>query len=136
MADNLTTLQRSVCMASNRGSDTSPELVVRKLLHSAGYRYRLHDRGLPGCPDLVLPSRGKVILVHGCFWHRHRCKKGRSTPKTRPAFWSNKLDGNKARDAKNRRKLRRLGWDVLTIWECQTRDVDKLKERLVRFLGK
>ena len=134
MADHLEQTARSALMSRIRGKDTSPEVFVRRLVYALGYRYRLHDRDLPGCPDLVFPSGRKLILVHGCFWHRHRCKKGRSTPKTRPAFWIKKLEGNKTRDAANHRKLRRLGWDVLTVWECQIRDADKLKERLVRFL--
>ena len=116
--------------------DTKPEHLVRSLIHRLGYRYRLHVRKLPGCPDLVFPSRRKVIFVHGCFWHRHHCRKGQSTPKTRAPFWKEKLESNKDRDAKRRRKLRRLGWSVLTVWECQTAPTktDRLTQRLCRFL--
>ena len=136
MADVLTREQRSFNMSRIRGKDTKPEMVVRKLVHSLGYRYRLHVRALPGCPDLVFPSRQKAIFVHGCFWHRHHCKRGSPKPKTRKGFWEKKLAGNKARDARHRRELRRLGWKVLTIWECQIspRHIKKLAEKIVSFM--
>jgi len=136
MTDQFTAGKRSAIMRAIRGKDTKPEHAVRSLIHRLGYRYRLHVRELPGCPDLVFPSRRKVVFVHGCFWHRHGCRKGRSTPKTRARFWRNKLDSNKDRDAKHRRKLRRLGWSVLTVWECQTtpKKTDRLAERVCRFL--
>ncbi len=123
-------------MRAIRGKDTKPEHAVRSLIHRLGYRYRLHVRELPGCPDLVFPSRRKVIFVHGCFWHRHHCRKGRSTPTTRARFWKEKLESNKSRDVKHRRKLRRLGWSVLTIWECQIapKKADQLAQRVRRFL--
>jgi len=121
-------------MSRIRGKDTKPEMIVRRLVHAAGYRYRLHRRDLPGCPDLVFPGRGKVIFVHGCFWHRHRCRYGRSMPSTRKAFWKRKLEANRARDRKNRRALRRQGWDVFVVWECQTKRPDWLLPRLVNFL--
>ena len=119
MVDTLTPQQRSQQMALVRSQDTKPEWFVRSLLHQQGYRYRLHSRDLPGSPDLVFRSRNKVIFVHGCFWHRHNCKMGNRLPKTRVEFWEQKLSDNKRRDARNRRKLRRLGWDLFVIWECQ-----------------
>lgn len=132
--DTLTPEQRSERMARVRGKDTRPEMIVRRLLHGMGYRYRLHVRDLPGTPDIVFPSRGKIIFVHGCFWHRHRCKNGQRLPKSRRAFWRAKLEGNKARDARTRRKLRRLGWDVLVVWECQLKNIERLERRLRMFL--
>ena len=135
MGDNLTPAQRTHCMSQIKGKDTRPEMLVRRLIHRGGYRYRLHSRHLSGRPDLVFPSRRKVIFVHGCFWHRHRCRKGRSLPSTRKAFWRKKLEGNKIRDQSNRRALRRQGWDVLVVWECQTKDLERLVEKLVSFLG-
>lgn len=134
MGDNLTRDQRAHCMSQVKGKDTRPEIIVRELVHRLGYRYRLHQKDLPGRPDLVFPSREKVIFVHGCFWHRHRCRKGRSMPATRKSFWQDKLNGNRARDQSNRRALRRQGWDVLVIWECQTQDIERLSAKLVNFL--
>jgi len=123
-------------MSAIRGKDTKPEMVVRRMLHALGYRYRLHDRSLPGSPDLVFRSRGKVIFVHGCFWHRHNCKLGRPKPKTHSNFWENKLAANKARDLKHRRQLRTAGWTVFIVWECQTsyKKLDSLAHRLIGFL--
>lgn len=135
MADVLTPEQRSYCMSRIRGKDTKPELIVRKLVHALGYRFRLHVNDLPGRPDLVFRNRHKVIFVHGCFWHRHNCRYGRVQPKTRAAFWRKKLAGNKKRDARNRRDLRQQGWTVLVVWECQTRRLEWLAERLERFLS-
>ena len=136
MVDVLTKEQRRLCMSRIRSKDTEPELVVRRISHALGYRYRLHRRDLPGCPDLVFPGRQKIVFVHGCFWHRHNCRKGRSIPSTRREFWKAKLEGNKVRDARNRRVLRRLGWKVLVAWECQTKPakLDKLADRIVKFL--
>ena len=135
MVDVLTAEQRRHCMSRIRGRDTKPELAVRRLVHGMGYRYRLHDGRLPGKPDLVFPSRRKVILVHGCFWHRHRCRLGQVMPATRREFWKAKLAGNKARDARNRRRLRRAGWQILVVWECQIKRSDELVNRLNVFLG-
>src|SRR5437016_10732119 len=107
-------------MSRIRSKDTKPELLVRRLIHTLGYRYRLHRRDLPGVPDLVFPSRRAVIFVHGCFWHRHkRCKGGARAPKSRLKYWKPKLEGNSVRDARNRKSLLRNGWRVLVIWECQ-----------------
>jgi DNA mismatch endonuclease (patch repair protein) len=134
MADVLTQAQRKFCMSQIHGKHTKPELLVRRLVHSMGYRYRLHDRTLPGSPDLVFRSLQKLIFVHGCFWHRHRCKFGKPMPATRQNFWKTKLLQNKSRDQNTQRKLRRNGWDVLVIWECQTSDTDNLVIRLNNFL--
>lgn len=132
--DTLTPRQRSARMALVRGRDTKPELLVRRLVHRLGYRYRLHRRDLPGTPDLVFAGRSKVIFVHGCFWHRHEgCVLAR-LPKSRRGFWVPKLTANAERDARNARALRRLGWRVLTVWECQARDTPRLENRIRRFL--
>ena len=133
MADVLTTRQRSFNMSRIRGKDTSPEMTVRKLLSGMGYRYRLHVRRLPGCPDIVLPRLNALIFVHGCFWHMHRCRFGRVTPQTNRAFWQKKRLGNVERDKRNRRRLRKE-WSVLTVWECETRDDVRLSEKLQGFL--
>src|SRR5439155_2290711 len=111
---------RSWNMSRIRGKDTKPELLVRSALHAMGYRFRVHCRTLPGCPDLVLPKHRLIILVHGCFWHRHRNCQFAYTPKSRRAFWGRKFARNLERDAEVRRMLRRLGWRVIVIWECQT----------------
>ncbi len=134
MADVLTPKQRRYCMSRIRGKDTKPELRVRSLVHSLGYRYRLHVRTLPGSPDLVFASRRKVVFVHGCFWHCHNCRYGKVEPQTRARFWESKLERNRERDQQNVRRLRRGQWDVLVVWECQTRNADRLGKRLVRFL--
>ena len=132
MTDVLTKSQRSYCMSRISGKNTGPELEVRRLLHSKGYRYRLHVRNLPGCPDLVFKARRAVILVNGCFWHRHRCGAGSKLPRTRPGFWRTKLAANKRRDVATERALRSRGWRVLTVWECQLRRWSQ--ERLARHL--
>lgn len=132
--DSLTPAERSARMALVQSKNTKPELLVRRLVYAMGYRYRLHRRDLPGTPDLVFAGRSKVIFVHGCFWHRHaRCALAR-LPKTRGDFWLPKLTANAERDARNARALRRLGWGVLTIWECQLGDTTKLANRIGRFL--
>ncbi|MCJ2069321.1 very short patch repair endonuclease [Methylobacterium sp. J-030] len=133
--DRLSPTDRSRLMGNVRGKDTTPEMRVRKLAHALGYRFRLHRRDLRGSPDLVFPSRRKAIFVHGCFWHRHPgCRKA-STPKTRIEFWQAKFARNVERDARNERELRAAGWDVLTIWECETRDPEILSSTLRTFLG-
>lgn len=121
-------------MAAIRGKHTKPEMVVRRLVHGLGYRYRLHVRTLPGTPDMVFPARHKIIEVKGCFWHMHSCSESH-VPSRRRGFWAAKLARNKARDARTRRALRRMGWDVLTVWECQTRDALRLQARLQTFLA-
>ena len=135
MADVHTARQRSFNMSRIRGKDTKPELIVRSVVHQMGFRFRLHRRDLPGTPDLVLPRHNKVIFVHGCYWHMHRCRYGRVIPKTNTEFWQTKRTGNVERDRRNIRKLRRNGWSVLILWECWTRNVEeKLIPRLEEFL--
>lgn len=134
MTDVLTPEQRRLNMSRIRGRDTRPEMIVRSLAHSMGYRYRLHNPKLPGRPDLTFSRRRKVIFVHGCFWHRHRCRYGRVVPKTNATFWEEKRQGNVERDRRNIAALKRQGWQVLVIWECWTRDVESLRRRLVEFL--
>lgn len=121
MTDVFSAEKRSAVMRAVRGKDTSPELVVRSELHRRGFRFRLHRKDLPGCPDLVFASRRKVVFVHGCFWHRHSCPDGRSTPATRTDFWQAKFDRNQRRDRMVRVSLRKAGWQVLVVWECQLR---------------
>ena len=135
MVDSLDQAARSAVMARVRGKNTRPEMIVRKLVFAAGYRYRLHVRKLPGSPDLVFPSRKKVIFVHGCFWHRHEgCALAR-IPKSRVAFWVDKLNGNRARDARNLDALTQAGWQTLVVWECQLGDLMALEEEISRFLS-
>lgn len=136
MVDRITTEQRSENMRRIRGKDTTPEMTVRRLVHGMGYRYRLHRTDLPGSPDLVFPSREKIIFVHGCFWHYHapsRCKIAH-TPKSNKTFWQEKLIRNRRRDARNRKALHKLGWQTLVIWECESKDEEKLSERINDFL--
>ena len=132
--DVLTKNQRSYCMSRIRGKDTKPEIAVRKIIHKLGYRYRLHKKSLPGCPDIVLSSHRKIIFVNGCWWHRHTCRLGRRTPKSRLQYWLPKLRNNKERHKTNLQKLRHDGWRVLTVWECQTRNLSKLTDKLRTFL--
>ncbi|MBI1389667.1 MAG: DNA mismatch endonuclease Vsr [bacterium] len=132
--DNLTPEQRRRTMSRVRGKDTKPEWIVRRTAHGMGFRYRLHHAGLPGKPDLVFVSRRKVIFVHGCFWHGHSCKAGRNRPSSRTEYWTAKLDRNMARDRRNRRALKKQGWDVLVIWECQLKNEERLRARLAAFL--
>jgi DNA mismatch endonuclease (patch repair protein) len=130
--DSLTPEQRSERMGRIKGRDTGPEMVVRRLLHRLGYRYRLHARDLPGRPDIVFRSRRVAIFVHGCFWHRHpnpECRLAR-LPKSRLDFWLPKLEGNLARDLENQGRLETMGWKVLVIWECQTGKMDELESIL------
>jgi len=134
MADVHTALQRRRNMQAIRGRDTKPELVVRRTLHRMGYRFRLHRPDLPGRPDIVFPARSAVLFVHGCFWHRHDCPNGRQLPKTRTHWWREKLDSNRRRDAAAQRKLRRLGWRVMVVWECQLSDIDRVTRRMTKFL--
>jgi DNA mismatch endonuclease, patch repair protein len=135
MTDKLTPEQRSNLMRRVRGKDTAPEMIVRRLAHGAGFRFRLHRKDLLGKPDLCFPGRRKVIFVHGCFWHGHGCKIGR-LPKSRPEFWQPKIARNRERDAEVAAALSALGWGVLTVWQCETKDIDDLRQRIVDFLGK
>ena len=134
MVDAHTKTQRFFNMSRVRSKNTRPEMIVRSCVYRMGYRYRLHRKDLPGCPDLVFTSRKKVVFVNGCYWHRHKCKKGRSIPETRKKFWQTKLEGNKERDKQNRRKLNNLGWKVLVIWECQTKNPEKVINKISNFL--
>lgn len=121
-------------MAAIRGSDTKPEMKVRRFLHRMGYRYTLHGKKLPGRPDLVFPSRRKVIFIHGCFWHCHECRYGSVVPKTNAAFWQEKRSGNVSRDRANEEALASQGWAVLVVWECETKDLASLRFRIEEFL--
>jgi DNA mismatch endonuclease, patch repair protein len=137
MPDPFSPAERSRIMRAVKSGDTTPELIVRRLVHALGFRFRLQNRDLPGSPDLVLPRLGKAIFVHGCFWHRHACAAGQSMPASRIDYWQAKFDRNVMRDRSNLRKLRRLGWSVLVVWECQTgaRKREALQRRLERFLA-
>jgi DNA mismatch endonuclease, patch repair protein len=126
--------QRRELMARVRGTDSRPEMLVRRATHALGFRYRLHDRRLPGTPDLVFPRFKKVIFVHGCFWHRHVGCSRTTTPKTRTDYWEKKFADNVQRDCVNQAKLEALGWEVHIVWECQTKDLD-LVERISRFFS-
>ncbi|MFA7279556.1 MAG: very short patch repair endonuclease [Sterolibacterium sp.] len=126
---------RSKCMASIRASNTRPELIVRRLLFGLGYRYRLHAKGLPGKPDIVFPGRQKVIFVHGCYWHRHACKKGCSLPVTNRKFWQSKFAANEHRDENVQARLMKQGWKVLIVWECEIGVEAALMPKLIGFLG-
>lgn len=134
MADVLTAEQRRRNMSAIRSKNTKPEMVVRRLVHSMGFRYRLHRRDLPGVPDLVFPRRKKVIFVHGCFWHMHRCRYGKATPATNAAFWRQKREGNVKRDRKVVGALRKDDWKVLVIWECMVSNLSLTSATLRRFL--
>ena len=134
MVDVHTKIHRSYNMSRIRCKNTKPEMLVRSLVHRMGFRYSLHRKDLPGKPDLVLVKHKKVIFVHGCFWHMHRCRYGSVVPKTNKKFWKIKCEGNVDRDKRNLRKLRREGWKVLVIWECHIRNTEKLINKLEKFL--
>lgn len=133
--DNLSESERAKQMARIKGRDTGPEMIVRRLVHGMGYRYRLHDRRLPGTPDLVFQKRRKVVFVHGCFWHQHMGCKSARIPKSRLDYWPAKLRANAERDQRNLEALRSAGWDSLILWECQLRDDALLCARIRDFLG-
>lgn len=135
MTDHVNRGKRSLIMAAVHSKDTKPELTVRSLVHALGYRFRLHVASLPGKPDLVFPGRRKIIFVHGCFWHRHaRCRYATS-PKTRSDFWQEKFLTNVARDRRTRRELKKLGWSILTVWQCELKNPQKLEVRIEEFLA-
>jgi DNA mismatch endonuclease (patch repair protein) len=119
-------------MAAIRYKNTKPEIVVRRLLCEMGLRYRLHRTDLPGKPDIVMPGRKVAIFVHGCFFHLHTCRYGKVVPATNAEFWHAKRTGNAARDKRNTRQLRKLGWKVFTVWECETKEPEKLNRVLSR----
>ena len=134
MTDKISPEQRSHTMRAVKSKDTKPEMIVRRLLHRLGYRFRLHRKDLPGKPDIVLPRHRKVILVHGCFWHGHPGCRQATRPASNVAYWRDKIDGNIARDLRHQRELAILGWQTLILWECATRDADALQETLLAFL--
>ena len=138
MADVHTPKQRSYNMSRIRNSNTKPEMIVRKLIHKMGYRYRLHRKDLPGKPDLVFSKHRKIIFVHGCFFHMHDCRYGQVIPKTNAEFWKNKRKSNVERDKKNVTELKNDGWDVLIIWECMTKknEIEYLPSLLRNYLEK
>ena len=134
MTDRLEPAARSALMARVRQRGTTPELLVRRLLFSRGWRYRLHARSLPGTPDIVFPRLRAAIFVHGCFWHGHRGCALFTVPKTRTEYWNRKVEDNQKRDADKEARLRALGWTVLTVWQCETKDQESLVEKLTCFL--
>ena len=133
-SDVLTPEQRSRCMSRIKGKDTAPERAIRSLVFGMGYRYRLHDKHLPGKPDLVFSSRRKVIFVHGCFWHMHSCKYGQVKTKTNEQFWEAKRRRNVERDRESEAALAQAGWSSLVVWECEMKDLSILKKKLQAFL--
>jgi DNA mismatch endonuclease, patch repair protein len=138
MVDTLSPAERSRRMARIRNKDTSPEMAVRRIVHRLGYRYRLHRRDLPGCPDLVFSRIKSAIFVHGCFWHRHpdpNCRLAR-LPKSRLDFWEGKLSANRLRDIRNQELLVDRGWRILIVWECELSDKEQLENKLKNFLGR
>lgn len=132
--DNLSPEDRRRTMKSVRSQNTTPELAVRRILFRLGYRYRLNRKDLPGRPDLVFPGRRKIVFIHGCFWHGHDCKAGNKQPKTNEAYWTRKLQRNKERDQLNYQRLAELGWQILTVWECELKDTSSLERKLIAFL--
>ena len=123
--------QRSRNMSAIKSKNTKPEIKVRKILHSMGYRFRLHSKNLPGSPDIVLPKHKTVIFVHGCFWHRHENCKYASTPKTRKEFWNKKFTENKKRDSEIQEKIKILDWRSVVIWECETKNIENLRDKII-----
>jgi DNA mismatch endonuclease (patch repair protein) len=119
-------------MSRIRSRDTKPEIAVRSLLHRMGYRFRLHSQHLPGRPDIVLPRYRTVIFVHGCYWHRHKGCRYAYTPKSRVDFWTGKFSENVERDQRREHELRALGWNVLIVWECETRNMEGIERRIIR----
>ena len=134
--DRLTPDKRSWNMGRIRSGDTKPEKIVRSLLHKQGYRFRLHRKDLPGTPDITLPRYSSVIMVHGCFWHRHKNCQYSYTPKSRVGFWKDKFEKNVLRDKKVIKQLKKKGWKVKIVWECQTKNEDTLVKTVHSFLRK
>jgi DNA mismatch endonuclease (patch repair protein) len=136
VVDSLSSTERSQRMSLVRHKDTKPEMHVRRMVHGMGFRYRLHDKRLPGSPDLVFASRRKAIFVHGCFWHRHpdpSCKLARM-PKSKLDFWGPKLEGNRQRDLRHQSEMEAIGWKYLIVWECELGHREQLVNRLLAFL--
>ena len=127
--------QRSRNMSAIKSKNTKPEIKVRKILHSMGYRFRLHSKDLPGSPDIVLPKYKTVIFVHGCFWHRHENCKYAYTPKTRKEFWNKKFTENKKRDSEIQEKIKILDWRSVVIWECETKNIENLRDKIIDVLN-
>lgn len=134
MADRISKERRTFVMKAIRSTNTSPELLVRRMLHASGLRFRLHRKDLPGKPDIVLPKHGKIIMVNGCFWHGHLGCKISHIPKSNTEYWKPKLARTIERDSRNLGELEALGWNVLVLWECEVRDEDVLSLRLQNFL--
>ena len=126
--------QRGRIMRAVKSRDTAPELIVRRLAHRMGYRFRLHRKDLPGNPDLVFPRLRKIIFVHGCFWHGHNCSRGARVPKDNRDYWTKKITRNRERDILMRQALTRSGWKVAILWECELKDEQRIRARLNRFL--
>lgn len=135
MADFMSPEQRSAHMSKIRSKNTKPEIMLRKMLHRAGFRYRLHDPKLPGKPDLVFAGTRKVIFVHGCFWHGHGCRVGARLPKSNTSFWVEKRLRNRERDLRQELELRALGWDPLIVWECEIKGDPNLLKAVREFLN-
>ena len=133
MTDHISSDLRSRLMGRIRGRNTKPEMLIRRMVHRMGFRYRLHRQDLPGTPDLVFPSRKKVIFVHGCFWHQHDCPRG-ARPTSNKKFWDAKLDNNVRRDQETMSLLEDRGWSVLVVWECQMKNLEELEDRMKAFL--
>ncbi|MFA7184157.1 MAG: DNA mismatch endonuclease Vsr [Victivallales bacterium] len=132
--DNVSSKQRSINMSRVKGKNTRPEMTIRSLLHKMGYRFRLHNKKLPGNPDIILPKYKTIIFVHGCFWHQHEgCRKA-TIPQTNTDFWKIKLSKNVSRDSQNNDKLISLGWKVVIIWECELKNIEPLKNRIKKIL--
>jgi DNA mismatch endonuclease Vsr len=134
MIDHVDASKRAEIMAAVKSEDTSAELALRSLLHRSGYRYRLHDRKLPGRPDVVFPGRKKAIFINGCFWHRHDGCRYATTPKTRIEFWETKFAANVARDHRNMAALEHMGWSVAVVWQCELKQPEKALARVTQFL--
>lgn len=134
MVDVFSPGKRSAIMSRIAGRNTAPEILVRRLLHSLGFRFRLYREDLPGKPDIVLPRHRKIVLIHGCFWHSHPGCHRAALPTTNVNFWQKKIAGNQARDRQTRRELSKLGWRVLVLWQCQLKNEAVLRRRLLRFL--
>lgn len=136
MVDVYDSATRRRVMQAIKASDTKPEIIIRRIVRLLGFPgYRLHRKDIPGKPDIAFIGRRLAIFVHGCFWHGHSCPRGRRVPKTNIAYWSQKIEGNKARDKAHRKELSQLGWHSLIIWECELRDPEAVKQKLLNFLS-
>lgn len=131
----MTSAQRSRTMRAVKGKNTTPEILVRRLVRGMGHRCQLHRKDLPGCPDFVFPSQKKIIFVHGCFWHGHSCARGSRVPKNNREYWVDKIGKNKRRDISHRRRLKKMGWNTLVVWECRLKSLDVTAKKLERFLN-